>query len=214
MWGSGARDFQYDKIMNLNTKDIFKKILTIFLSFVFIFNSFPFLVGAFFSENLSPNLNIAFSFNGQNITDKGTYEFPINKQKENIFSYPKNLNGDVYAEIYKGELNNSQLIFSSKTDNSEILNSQNTFPSEGKYFAVLYQITQDCGVFLDFCLNTTQEGVRTWLQSGFLAGPTIPQIPESWGMVSFEVKATKETGYSNIAFFPGLQASRLYTKKK
>ena len=200
--------------MNLNTKAIFKKILSIFLAFVFIFLSFPFSVSAFFHQNSTPNLNISFSFDGQNILDKGIYEVSLNKQKQNIFVYSRNLSGDVYAEIYKGELNNSQLIFSLKTDNSGILKSQNTFSSEGKYFAVLYQITQDCGVFTDFCLdNTTQEGVRTWLQSGFLAGPIMPQIPKNWGMISFQVKATKETGYSNIAFFPGIQASRLYTEE-
>ncbi len=111
----------------------------VLMTAIFIFASFPFSVNAFFYQNPTLNLNISFSFDGQNILDKGIYEVSLNKQKQNIFVYPQSLSGDVYAEIYKGELNNSQLIFSFKTDKSGILKSQNTFSSEGKYFVILYQ---------------------------------------------------------------------------
>ncbi len=83
-----------------------------------------------FGGDPTPNLNLTFSFDNQNIIEGSQNKLPLNVQKQNILTYPQDLIGGIYAEIYKGTLNNSQLIFSVQTGSSGILNSQNTFSLE------------------------------------------------------------------------------------
>ncbi len=208
-------------IKNINFKKLqFKSCFAIlfasfFFSFLILSNSanaqviIPGLTPA-------PNWSISFSFDNVQIIEGSQNNIPLNILKSAYFTYPQNIQGEVYAEIYKGELNNSQLVLSVKTDNSGTASALSSFPQNGKYFVVVYEISADCGFLGDFCLFPTQQNIQDWFLNGGTLNSFI-QPPTNWGMISFEVLTnqtlptfaySQEQGYQNDQTSQGIEPNK------
>ncbi len=192
---------------------IFKNTTIIFVLAVFIFQFFSSQANAIIllppAIDITPNLNIDFSFDGIDIQESGIYPLTINEIKPSIYTYSQNIQGDVYAEIYQGVLNNAQLVSSIKTDNSGTTTAPHSFTQTGDYFVVVYQISNQCQLLI--CFPTTQQEIQDWLANG---KAWYIDTSYDWGIINFTITEQQiPTCCSNVVFLPGLQGSRLYKQQ-
>ncbi len=149
--------------------------------------AFPFVPPPTFPSP-SPNWDISFTWDGENIADGLSYEFIFGDEKYATYSWPENIQGQIYGEIYKGELNNATLVSSRLLNplaSTNTATSTNDWQSEGNYFVVIYE-KPDCGTGAegDFCFVPSVEDIQKWFENGFGLRTFAPY---NWGIINFIV---------------------------
>jgi pimeloyl-ACP methyl ester carboxylesterase len=184
------------------------------LSGAAISQAFP-APAAFFPE---PNWNIAFTWNGTEVSEGGQYGFALAEYGESAYGWPAELasGAAVYGDIYRGELNNAELVAAHALAGGGFATSSDRWLAAGRYFVAIYEFDPgECPLVGDICFLPSVEGARSWFKAGFASLFSAP--PQNWGIISFEiVEASPEPPppepekFSSVAFLPGIQASRLY----
>jgi len=161
-----------------------KKIIISFVSLLVLFGS-PFTAGAFFHP-VTPNWNIDFSWNGVGVNEVGQYGFALSQAKESAYTWPTGAPGQIYGEIYKGELNNATLVATHLFDSSGMATTTDIWLSEGGYFVVTYNFNPVCAGG-DFCIVPKIGDIRDWFEKGVTFSNFFASAPQNWGIINFTI---------------------------
>ncbi len=148
--------------------------------------------------------------------------------------------GTVYGDLYKGEMNAGEFVAGRELVGSESATSSDTFLATGRYFVVVYEFDPgSCeGGGGDFCVLPVIDDARYWFTHYraayedcvlFAEDPVFCVTPLSFfgikhfGYIPFSVidgavvpppvpppPPPVPDAFSNVAFLPGIEASRLY----
>jgi len=77
----------------------------------------------FFFDPPVPNWNISFAWDGIDVNEGGVHEFALSQEKESAYTWPSGASGQIYGEIYRGELNNAVLVATHMFDSSGMATS-------------------------------------------------------------------------------------------
>ena len=189
-------------------RDVLRYSAVVF--FILVFVAAPFPWDAAFGESApTPDWEIGFSFDGAAVSEGGRYALPLATDRDAAYQWtPSGLQS--YGELYSGTLNDAVLLDSHPLDQSGRFVIPENFPAPGKYFVTVFEFDPNCDALGgDLCFLPDLRQVQAWFGRGFRDYSAL--VPDHWGIINFEVvEDAGPAGVSNIAFVPGLEASRLY----
>jgi pimeloyl-ACP methyl ester carboxylesterase len=192
----------------------------IFFTILFTLFTTPFIATAQFSfDPPAPNWSINFEWDGNNVTENGLYEFALNQGKASSYSWQAGAPGQIYGEIYKGELNNAVLTATHLFDSLGAATTTDVWLSEGNYFVVVYNLNTSCGSSGDICFLPKLKDIQEWFKSGFSFSNFFSSPPQNWGIINFTVVAqtqnnspalsySSEDGYANDTTSQGIEPNK------
>lgn len=199
----------------MNSKNLIILLIPLFASF-----GTPLVATTQFTFDFPvPNLNIDFEWDGNDVTENGLYEFALNQEKVSSYAWSTGVSGQIYGEIYKGELNNATLTATHLFNSSSIATTTDTWLSEGNYFVVIYNFNTSCGNVGDICFLPKLDDIQEWFESGFSFSNFFSSPPENWGIINFTVVAqaqnnpplldySQDNGYTNDLTSQGVEPNK------
>ena len=165
----------FDILLSMNTKNLFT-----FFVLLLALLGIPLITTAQFSfDPPAPNWSIDFEWDGGVITENGLYEFALNQEKVSSYTWTTGAQGQIYGEIYKGELNNATLSTTHLFDSSGIATTTDIWLSEGNYFVVVYNLNTSCGNIGDICFLSKIDDIQEWFENGFSSSNFFSNTPSS-----------------------------------
>lgn len=150
------------------------------------------------APSYEPNWEVSYEWDRVSIEDNGRYVLPIGSERAAFYNWIGR--GVVYGLVYKGTLNHAERINGHFLGGIGPKLEVDVWSEYGPYFVAIIDIegVPDASLF------------DPWFQFGADEAHPDAIPPDRWGIVRFEVVPSLVEGFSNVAFLPGLQASRLY----